>query len=278
MNTKEAIQKNGFVFNKKYGQNFISDLNLLSAIVEDAGITAEDIVVEIGTGAGSLTTALADKAKKVVSFEIDRNLQPVLEDTLRGYENIEVVFRDFMKVSKEEIEEIAGCTNYKVVANLPYYITTPVIMRLAEEGLSSCVTVMVQKEVADRLTAKAGTKDYGAITAQLNLTSSSVVTRNVNRNMFFPPPNVDSAVVRIDFDHAKGEDEIVPLTRRLIKSAFAMRRKTLINNLSALGISKEDAILGIRSLGYPDDVRGERFSSEEFKTLAVFYKKNGIIA
>ena len=265
MNLRDSIKKNGFVFNKRFGQNFISDTNLLDAIAYDAGINSEDTVVEIGTGGGTLTLALAKKAKKVVSFEIDKNLQPVLADTLAGAENIEVVFRDFMKVSEEEIREFAG-GDYKVVANLPYYITTPVIMRLAEKNMSSSITVMVQKEVAERLAAKVGSKDYGAITAQLNLTSSVEITRNVNRNMFFPPPNVDSAVVKITFDKEKQSLDFSRV-RRLIKVAFAMRRKTLINNLVSAGINKEKGLLAISKLGFSPDIRGEKLSSEDFVNL-----------
>ena len=265
VNLRDSIKKNGFVFNKRFGQNFISDTNLLDAIAYDAGINSEDTVVEIGTGGGTLTLALAKKAKKVVSFEIDKNLQPVLADTLAGAENIEVVFRDFMKVSEEEIREFAG-GDYKVVANLPYYITTPVIMRLAEKNMSSSITVMVQKEVAERLAAKVGSKDYGAITAQLNLTSSVEITRNVNRNMFFPPPNVDSAVVKITFDKEKQSLDFSRV-RRLIKVAFAMRRKTLINNLVSAGINKEKGLSAISKLGFSTDIRGEKLSSEDFVNL-----------
>ena len=265
VNLRDSIKKNGFVFNKRFGQNFISDTNLLDAIAYDAGINSEDTVVEIGTGGGTLTLALAKKAKKVVSFEIDKNLQPVLADTLAGAENIEVVFRDFMKVSEEEIREFAG-GDYKVVANLPYYITTPVIMRLAEKNMSSSITVMVQKEVAERLAAKVGSKDYGAITAQLNLTSSVEITRNVNRNMFFPPPNVDSAVVKITFDKEKQSLDFSRV-RRLIKVAFAMRRKTLINNLVSAGINKEKGLSAISKLGFSPDIRGEKLSSEDFVNL-----------
>lgn len=265
MNLRDSIRKNGFTFNKRFGQNFISDQNLLDAIAQDAGITAEDTVVEIGTGGGTLTLALAKRAKKVVSFEIDTNLRSVLADTLSGAENIEVVFRDFMKVSDSDIADFAG-GDYKVVANLPYYITTPVIMRLAENNMSSSVTVMVQKEVADRLAAKAGSKDYGAITAQLNLTSTVEIMRNVNRNMFFPPPNVDSAVVKITFDKEKTKQDYQRV-RRLIKCAFAMRRKTLINNLVSAGFSKEQGLAALERLGFSADIRGEKLCSDDFINL-----------
>ncbi len=277
MNAREAIVKNGFVFNKRYGQNFITDLNLLAAIVEDAGITDQDTVVEIGAGAGTLTAALAAKAKKVVAYEIDKALQPVLADTLSGIDNVIVVFRDFMKATAEEITELTG-GRYKVVANLPYYITTPVIMRLAEEELSDSVTIMVQKEVAERLAAQPATKAYGAITAQLALTGVTTLTRTVSRNMFFPSPNVDSAVVRIDFDEARRAEPCLKRVSRLIKAGFSMRRKTLTNNFSAMGIPKEQTAAAVKSIGFKEDVRGECLSAEDYKKLAEIFADNGVIA
>ena len=168
-NIADILKDKNFVFNKQFGQNFITDNNLLDAIVADSGVTADDVVVEIGTGAGTLTKAIAKVAKKVISFEIDRNLKDVLDVTLSGVENVQVVFRDIMKVTDNELKEIVG-EQYKVVANLPYYITTPIIMRFLEGDFKpQSLTIMIQKEVAERLTAKAGTADYGAITAAVEL-------------------------------------------------------------------------------------------------------------
>ena len=194
----DILRASGFRFNKALGQNFIFDGNLLDAIVSDAGVTAEDTVVEIGTGAGTLTARLAARAKKVFSFEVDERLRPVLDISLKGAENVEVVFRDVMKMKDDELREMIG-GEFKVVANLPYYITTPLIMRFAESTLPvRSITVMVQKEVADRLTAEVGSADYAAVTLAVKVFGDAAVTRIVDRHMFRPAPNVDSAVVRID--------------------------------------------------------------------------------
>ena len=179
-------------FQKKFGQNFIFDRNLLDAIASDAGVTKEDVVVEIGAGAGTLTAALADRAKEVVSYEIDEALRSVLDRTLSSKQHVRVVYEDFLKKTE------ALPSRFKVVANLPYYVTTPIVMRLLEgEERPESVTVMVQKEVAERLTASPGMADYGAITASMNLVADAVITRIVGRQCFLPPPNVDSAVVRV---------------------------------------------------------------------------------
>ena len=180
-------------FNKKFGQNFITDKNLLAAIVADAGVTSADVVWEIGAGAGTLTLALAEKAKEVVAFEIDEELRPVLSVTLKDKPNVTVVYEDFMKTDRETP------ASFKVVANLPYYVTTPILMRLLESAKRpESVTVMVQKEVAERLVAAPGTEEYGAITASMALVANAKITRIVGRQNFTPPPNVDSAVVRVD--------------------------------------------------------------------------------
>ena len=197
---KDIIRGVDFHFNKALGQNFITDANLLDAIVADSGITSDDTVVEIGTGAGTLTRAIAKVAKKVYSFEVDRNLQPVLALSLQGVDNAEVIFRDVLKMKDDELKSVVG-DSFKVVANLPYYITTPLAMRFIESSLDvKSVTIMVQKEVALRFVAKPNTADYSAITLAIEMAGNAQITRNVSRNMFFPSPNVDSAVVRIDID------------------------------------------------------------------------------
>lgn len=262
---KELIIKHDFHFNKKYGQNFISDNNLLDAIVSDAQITADDVVLEIGAGAGTLTKRLAKKAKKVVSYEIDKNLVGILHENLFEEDNVEIRFVDFMKEKTDVL--VSEFANAKVVANLPYYITTPVIMRLLEEGIGQSITVMVQKEVADRLTSEPNSKDYSAITVKVKSLGGATVTRKVLRNMFYPVPNVDSAVIRIDRNPTyRGKDE--KFTDKVVKTSFLMRRKTLINNLVSLGYTKEELQSVLESLNVDSNARGETLSSDKFVELA----------
>lgn len=265
---KDIIRGVDFHFNKALGQNFITDANLLDAIVADSGITSDDTVVEIGTGAGTLTRAIAKVAKKVYSFEVDRNLQPVLALSLQGVDNAEVIFRDVLKMKDDELKSVVG-DSFKVVANLPYYITTPLAMRFIESALDvKSVTIMVQKEVALRFVAKPNTADYSAITLAIEMAGNAQITRNVSRNMFFPSPNVDSAVVRIDIDRTKLDGENAPLLHKLVRSSFAMRRKTLANNLSvAFQIDKQEAGKIIEEVGFSPMVRGEALSLDDYKKL-----------
>ena len=265
---KDIIRGVDFHFNKALGQNFITDANLLDAIVADSGINGDDTVVEIGTGAGTLTRAIAKVAKKVYSFEVDRNLQPVLALSLQGVDNAEVIFRDVLKMKDDELKSVVG-DSFKVVANLPYYITTPHAMRFIESTLDvKSVTIMVQKEVALRFVAKPNTADYSAITLAIEMAGNAQITRNVSRNMFFPSPNVDSAVVRIDIDRTKLDGENAPLLHKLVRSSFAMRRKTLANNLSvAFQIDKQEAGKLIEEAGFSPMVRGEALSLDDYKKL-----------
>lgn len=265
---KDIIRGVDFRFNKALGQNFITDSNLLDAIVADSGINGDDTVVEIGTGAGTLTRAIAKVAKKVYSFEVDKNLQPVLALSLQGVDNAEVVFRDVLKMKDDELRSIVG-DKFKVVANLPYYITTPLAMRFIESSLDvRSITIMVQKEVALRFVAKPNTTDYSAITLAIEMAGDAKITRNVSRNMFYPAPNVDSAVVRIDIDRAKLDGENVALLHKLVRSSFAMRRKTLANNLSvAFQIDKQEAGKLIEEAGFSPMVRGEALSLDDYKKL-----------
>ena len=267
------IGDTGFKFNKRYGQNFITDINLLDAIVRDAGIDG-GVVLEIGAGAGTLTTALARAADRVASYEIDISLMPVLSRTLAGLDDrVEVVFRDVMKESDAAIDAAVG-SDYALVANLPYYITTPVLMRFIErDNAPKSITVMVQKEVGDRLCAMPGTADYGAITASVALAGRAEITRIVPRTLFYPQPKVDSCIVRIvpDDTYAAADK---PLVRRIIRCAFAMRRKTLVNNLmSGLSLSREAALKIIESIGVDTRVRGETLSVEQFVRLAEAYSR-----
>ena len=263
---KDSIIKHNFRFNKSFGQNFISDVNLLSAIVEDAEITNEDLVVEVGAGAGTLTRELALQAKNVISYEIDNNLKPILADRLGDLPNLELRFADIMKVHADEINSLG---KFKVVANLPYYITTPVTMFFLEQckGAES-VTVMVQKEVAERFCAKAGTSDYGAITIAVDFYGEAEIKRQVGRQMFFPVPNVDSAVLNIKI-RDKYHPKCVKTFLRTVKCAFAMRRKTLSNNLmSNFKFSREEIDTMLEKLEFQKSIRGERLTTADFVRLS----------
>ncbi len=220
----------GHNFKKKFGQNFLTDKNLLNAIVRDAGVTMEDEVLEIGAGAGALTTSLSAYAKKVVSYEIDKELEGTLKAL--NLTNVEFVFGDALK---EKLEKIEGHFEgeYKLVANLPYYITTPLIFKFLEESEKIIsMTIMVQKEVAERIVSPKGGKDYGILSVMIAFYGQARIMREVNRNMFYPVPNVDSAIVRIDIEKDKYYGIDKNKFSRMIKAAFAMRRKTLSNNLS----------------------------------------------
>ena len=271
----ELLKNSEFRFNKALGQNFIFDNNLLDAIVSDSGAGADDTVVEIGTGAGTLTSRLALRAKKVFSFEVDKNLQDILSLSLRGCENVEVVFRDVLKMKDDEFTRIVGEGPFRVVANLPYYVTTPMIMRFIESPLPvSTLTVMVQKEVADRLVAECGSADYAAVTLAVKMFGDARVTRTVDRRMFRPAPNVDSAVVQIERVPERLEGEDTAFLKRVVRAAFAMRRKTLANNLaSSFGMNKAAAAEVVEESGFPALVRGETLSLDDFVTLSHALKK-----
>ena len=269
MSLKEILVNNGFRFNKKYGQNFISDGNLLSSIVSLSSVTGNDVVVEIGAGAGTLTWEIAAKAKRVVSYEIDGSLRPVLAETLKGADNVEVVFRDFLKEKTPDFEEFI-CEDYIVIANLPYYITTPVIMKFVEEA-KRCkrLVIMVQEEVALRLAAKENTPDYGGITASIAVTGDAKIVKKVPRNMFYPVPNVDSAVVRIDLCPPKYGVTDLAFYIKTVKAAFANRRKTLANNLMlSFALTREQAekVLSLSEIDLL--ARGETLSPEKFAVLS----------
>lgn len=270
MEVKEILRKYGFTFKKNLGQNFLTEGSLLRAIVKDAGVESEDIVVEIGTGAGTLTSAISEKAKHVYTFDVDTCLQPVLAETLAGKENVTINFLDVLKISDEKLKEIIGEQPFRVVANIPYYVTTPLIMRFLESDLNcKSLTVMVQKEVADRLIAEPDTENYGAITLAVELRGTARVTRNVARQLFHPAPKVDSAVVHIDIDDNKYEIKDKPFLQRLIRAGFQMRRKTLVNNIGAsLGITKDRAKEVLVSLGYSESIRGEALSIEDYIKIA----------
>lgn len=269
INVRDIISATGFRFNKALGQNFLTDKNLLAAIAADSGVSKDELAVEVGTGAGTLTRALAARAGRVASFEVDDRLAPVLELSLRGLDNVEVIFRDVLKMSDAEFETLVD-GDFRLVANLPYYITTPLIMRFLESGLKAkSLTVMVQKEVADRLVATVGSPDYSAVTLAVQMAGEAKITRTVSRNMFYPAPNVDSAVVHIDIDRSKLAGEDVPLVHKLVRSAFAMRRKTLANNLAvAFDMPKAEATRTLEKAGFDPLIRGEALSLDDFVKLA----------
>lgn len=271
---KTVLAECGFGFKKKFGQNFITDKNLLAFIVAQAGVSADDTVVEIGCGAGTLTKALAEVAKKVVSFEVDKSLQPVLSRTLAGVDNAEIVFKDFLKVNLEELENKTG--DYCVVANLPYYVTTPLIMKLLEEGKRvKSITVMVQEEVARRLCAKENTPDYGAITAVIALRASAQIIKKVPRTMFTPRPNVDSAVVKLTVQDGRLPVSDPELYKKTVHAAFLSRRKTLENNLiNSFRLTREEAQNILNACGIDVKARGETLSPEAFASLSDEIKKS----
>lgn len=266
MKLGETLKKHGFVFNKRYGQNFISDGNLLRAIVADSETCISDTVIEIGAGAGTLTAALAQKARRVIAIEVDENLKGVLSENLAGLDNVTLIFADAMKLSPSQLSQLAGTEEYKVVANIPYYITTPLVMRFLEQTRAESLTVTVQKEVAERFTALPGSKNYGAVTVAVNALSDPVITRNISRESFFPVPNVDSAVVRMKAYRSKYGD--YSAVREIVKAAFSSRRKTLPNSLSASGIPKENTRAALVSMGKPAEARAETLSPQEFFRLA----------
>ena len=265
---REILAETNFGFKKKFGQNFITDKNLLESIVSLAEVGEGDTVIEIGCGAGTLTRALAGAAKKVIAFEIDTSLQPVLARTLAGFENIEVVFRDFIKVDLREIEK--DLHSYKVVANLPYYITTPLIMKLLEQS-EKCVgiTVMVQEEVAERLCAKQNTPEYGAITASVALRAQAKIVKKVPRTAFTPRPNVDSAVVNLKIEDGRLSVKDKEIYKKVVRAAFLSRRKTLVNNLMvAFGLQRIEAEEVLKGVGIDIKARGETLSPDDFAALS----------
>lgn len=267
MNT-QILKDNDFKFNKAYGQNFIFDKNFLKSIV-DMVITPEDIVVEIGAGAGTLTSMMAEVAKKVISFEIDNNLQPILAETLKSYQNCEVIFQDIMKVDIDKLEQKIG-GDYIIVANLPYYITTPIIFKFLENAKHlKSMSIMVQLEVAERLTAKPNTKEYGAITPSIDYRANAKIIKRVGRHMFTPVPNVDSAIVKIDFVDNKYQITDNHVLDETIKAVFAMRRKTISNNLKSHFHLQNEQIENIcRNISISPAARGETLNTSTLVDLS----------
>lgn len=273
-NTIEIIQKYGFSFQKKYGQNFLIDTHVLEKIITSAGVTKEDCVLEIGPGIGTMTQYLADRAGQVAAVEIDSNLIPILNETLNGYENITIINKDILKVDiKKLAEQLNGGRPIKVVANLPYYITTPIIMGLFESGVPiDNITVMVQKEVADRMQVGPGSKDYGALSLAVQYYAEPYIVANVPPNCFIPRPSVGSAVIRLTrYKEPPVEVKDKDLMFKLIRASFNQRRKTLqngLNNSPEIKARKEQIAAAIERMGLPAAVRGETLTLQQFAELA----------
>lgn len=272
--TKEIINKYSFAFQKKFGQNFLIDSNVLESIIRGAEITKDDFVLEIGPGIGTMTQYLCEAARQVVAVEIDKMLIPILEDTLSEYDNVEVINQDVLKVDiKSLAEEKNNGKPIKVVANLPYYITTPIIMGLFESGVPiDSITIMVQKEVADRMQTGPGSKDYGALSLAVQYYAIAKVILNVSATCFMPRPNVDSAVIKLT-RHKEPTVNVADekLMFKIIRASFNQRRKTLVNGLKnspELSFSKEQIVKAIEKIGKPETIRGEALTLEEFAELA----------
>ena len=273
-NTIEILQKYQFNFQKRYGQNFLIDTGVLDRIISAAQITRDDCVLEIGPGIGTMTQCLAEHARQVVAVEIDKNLIPILEDTLSAYDNVTIINEDILKVDiKKIVEERNGGRPIKVVANLPYYITTPIIMGLFENRVPlESITVMVQKEVAERMQVGPGTKDYGALSLAVQYYAKPEIVANVPPNCFIPRPNVGSAVIRLTC-YKEPPVQVADEKKMfaLIRASFNQRRKTLVNsigNARELGISKERAAAALEKMQLPATVRGEALTLEQFAELS----------
>ena len=275
--TIEVIQKYQFAFQKRFGQNFLIDAHVLEKIVNAAGITKDDCVLEIGPGIGTMTQYLAESAGQVIAVEIDTNLLPILTDTLKDYSNVKVINQDILKVDINElVKEYNNGRPIKVVANLPYYITTPIIMGLFESNVPiDNITVMVQKEVADRMQVGPGSKDYGALSLAVQYYASPYIVANVPPNCFIPRPNVGSALIRLTrYQEPPVQVKDPKLMFKLIRASFNQRRKTLqngLNNSPEISFSKEEITKAIESLGVSPSVRGEALSLEQFAQLANYF-------
>lgn len=273
-NTIAVLQKYHFTFQKKYGQNFLIDTHVLDKIIRSSEISREDMVLEIGPGIGTMTQYLACAAGKVIAVEIDRALIPILEDTLDGFDNVRVINGDILKIDLAKlVEEENGGRPIKVVANLPYYITTPIIMSLFEGQVPlKSITVMVQKEVADRMQAAPGSKDYGALSLAVQYYAKPYIAANVPQNCFMPRPRIGSAVIRLErYDSPPVEVKDERLLFRIIRASFNQRRKTLANGLknsAELDFTKGEIEAAIEKLGKGASVRGEALTLEEFAELS----------
>lgn len=274
-NTIEILQKYNFMFQKRYGQNFLIDTRVLERIIAASDITKDDMVLEVGPGIGTMTQYLCESAGKVIAVEIDKNLIPILEnDTLKDYDNVRVINEDILKLDINKlVQEENGGRPIKVVANLPYYITTPIIMGLFESHVPiESITIMVQKEVADRMQVGPGTKDYGALSLAVQYYARPEIIANVPPNCFMPRPNVGSAVIKLTrHEEVPVQVKDEKLMFKLIRAAFNQRRKTLqnsINNSTELSLNKEQVVNALDSMGLSQTIRGEALSLQQFAELA----------
>ena len=277
-NTIEVLQKYNFNFQKKFGQNFLIDTHVLDKIIRESGVTKDDCVIEIGPGIGTMTQYLCENAREVVAIEIDKNLIPILQDTLSSYDNVTVINEDVLKVDiKKLAEEKNGGRPVKVVANLPYYITTPIIMGLFESHVPiDSITIMVQKEVADRMQEGPGSKEYGALSLAVQYYAKPEIVANVPPNCFMPRPNVGSAVIRLTC-HEKPPVEVKDegFMFQIIRASFNQRRKTLVNglgNAAFLPVTKEQVAEVLEKMGLVQTIRGEALSLEQFAELSNLLK------
>ncbi|MDL2248076.1 16S rRNA (adenine(1518)-N(6)/adenine(1519)-N(6))-dimethyltransferase RsmA [Tyzzerella sp. OttesenSCG-928-J15] len=276
--TREIIEKNEFHIKKGFGQNFLVDQHVVNKIIDGSGIGENDYVIEIGPGIGGLTERLAIKAKQVTAVEIDKTLIPILEENLSPYENIDIINEDILKVDLSKLIAEHGYENAKIVANLPYYITTPIIMGILE---SSCpvksMTVMIQKEVAARIRASAGSKDYGALSLAVQYRADASLIANVPRNSFIPRPNVDSAVIRIEtLEKPRVAVNDEKLMFGIIRASFEQRRKTIVNclfNIMNLGLTKDELAEVLAECGLDVNARGESLDLEAFAALTAGIEK-----
>ena len=270
--TKEVVQKHNFKFSKSLGQNFLIDTNVIDRILEGARVKEGDYVIEVGPGIGTLTKEMGRTAEKVVAIEIDKTLIPILEETLSDFPNIEVINQDILKVDVQElVKEKLNGGPVKLVANLPYYITTPIVMKFLEEDIPvTDIVVMVQKEVADRMNAQPNTKDYGALSVAVQYYCDTEIVAKAPRHMFMPQPNVDSTVIGLHVrEERKYPVENEDIFFKTVKASFGQRRKTLLNSLGGLGfLSKDQIKVALQEANIDEKRRGETLSIEEFASLA----------
>lgn len=270
--TKEVVDKHGFKFSKSLGQNFLIDDNVIDRILDGARLSKGDKIIEVGPGIGTLTREMGRVADKVVAIEIDKTLIPILKDTLDEFENIEVINQDILKVNVEDlVKEKLNGGPVKLVANLPYYITTPIVMKFLEEDIPvTDIVVMVQKEVADRMNANPGTKDYGALSVAVQYYCDTEIVAKAPRHMFIPQPNVDSTVIGLHVrEERKYNVDSEDIFFKTVKAAFGQRRKTLLNALGTLGFLNKDEIREVLSEANIDEKRrGETLTIEEFANLS----------
>ena len=270
--TKEVVQKHNFKFSKSLGQNFLIDTNVIDRILEGARVTEGDYVIEVGPGIGTLTKEMGRTAEKVVAIEIDKTLIPILEETLADFPNIEVINQDILKVNVQElVKEKLNGGPVKLIANLPYYITTPIVMKFLEEDIPvTDIVVMVQKEVADRMNAQPNSKDYGALSVAVQYYCDTEIVAKAPRHMFMPQPNVDSTVIGLHVrEERKYNVDNEDIFFKTVKASFGQRRKTLLNSLGGLGfLSKDQIKIALQEANIDEKRRGETLSIEEFASLS----------